>query len=522
MRIIILLLFLFSSFSLRSQNWTNLITGSEGEDIPQAVTIDELGNTYTLITGPGINGYNLGDTIIPDEFRCVLCKHAPDGERVWVETPKRCPYQGIDSDEVMFLAVDDSANIYMAGLFIDSIWFDDITLNFPPPTGNPYAKMFIAKYNEDGEAIWGKCADTSFVNFDSYVLDMSIGPNEKLYLLGKSDGPFGIDGISIEGGSFVLILNSDGSIDYLGNLEFNVNQIEVDTSGNYYVSKKYETYIYKYDVNHNQVYEKHYDSANRKILKIKLGPDNLLYASLYDPNYDGPYVVHYIERLTSELETGFIYDSLYGYIRNILFSGTDLIAVGDYFFDENYAPILFQKFDYAGNYVGHKYEFVRLDTNELSVIYDVHTVISSNNYISLFAETDIAPSGVVIGGDSLFVTSTSGIWGYPLTSRFLLDSLSLEIPLAIETFNKNDIKLSLYPNPGKEQVILELKELKNKQEKVHIEVFDINGKQTYQKDKKSNSDNFILMINTIEWVTGIYIFKIQVGDQYLTTKYSKL
>jgi hypothetical protein len=447
MRVLILLPFFLHSFSLFSQNWTNLITGSEGDDIPQAVATDKYGNTYTLMSESGVNNYDMGDTIIQEEYRCVLCKHAPDGERLWIETPKKCPYQGIDNDPVMFLAVDDSSDIYMAGLFIDSIWFDNASLSFPPPTGNPYAKMFIAKYNDDGEALWAKCADTSFVNFDSYVLDMAIGPDEKLYLLGRSDGPFGMDGISIEGGSFVLILNSDGSIDHLSNLSITVDQLEVDTIGNYYVSKKYETYIYKYDDNHNQVYEKHYDPANRQILKIRIGPDNLLYASLADPTYGGPYVVHSIERLTNILETGFIYNSIYGFIRNILFSGTDLIAVGNYFFDLNYAPVLFQKFDYAGNYLGHKYEFVRLDTNEMSVIRDVLTASSDTGYISLFAMASVEPSGVLFAGDTLYPVSTPGIWGYPLTSRFLLDSLSLEIPVAIQTLNTPDIKLSLYPNP---------------------------------------------------------------------------
>ena len=88
------------------------------------------------------------------------------------------------------------------------------------------------------------------------------------------------------------------------------------------------------------------------------------------------------------------------------------------------------------------------------------------------------------------------------------DESSSNKSLDINSFEKNESSYKVYPNPAKEQIIVEINSVLNSND--YIEIYDIYGKLIERVSLKSNNKTFISVSNLN---TGIYLYRIKNNDQ---------
>lgn len=153
---------LFSSYALSmaqgvTLDWVKQLKGDGDYSVPHALTTDKMGNVYItggfggtvdFDPGPGTNPFTASGHA--DVF---VLKQDTDGTVIWA----RQMGGSSESDRGRSIAVDDSGNVYTAGIFYE-------TADFDPGTGNAFlyaaspgwSDIFISKLNADGEHVWAK------------------------------------------------------------------------------------------------------------------------------------------------------------------------------------------------------------------------------------------------------------------------------------------------------------------------------------------------------------------------------
>jgi hypothetical protein len=131
--------------------------GGTNNDLPNAVTTDNLGNVYiggyfreTVDFDTGPDTYEVEAQGLGDAF---LCKFNPTGEFQWTNT------LGGDSinsgDCVGDIAIDNSNGVYVTG------WFNGTSVDFDPGPGedlhdsNGGIDAFLIKFDANGTFVWG-------------------------------------------------------------------------------------------------------------------------------------------------------------------------------------------------------------------------------------------------------------------------------------------------------------------------------------------------------------------------------
>lgn len=237
------LIFLFVSFSLKSQEWTfsNVIKGSEIE--PKYSCIDKQNNitiisafSDTLFAPYSIVSYGVKDLLIQ--------KSNPSGEIIWT---KRV---GSNSNDVAGgIAIDNDNNIYATGYYYDNCKFtqQDTLAN----SGG--ADIFLVKYSSNGELIWKKRVGSSSTLQAS--VDLKFDRSDKIIMSG-----FFKDS---------LIIGSNASdLDTLLGDSFNSHFIAAfDLDGNHIWSKRYlgtynQTRFRRIDIGQNGYYFGGYFQGN--------------------------------------------------------------------------------------------------------------------------------------------------------------------------------------------------------------------------------------------------------------------
>jgi hypothetical protein len=72
------------------------------------------------------------------------------------------------SDQVVDIETDAAGNVYVAGHYLDTIHFDDLTLNYTLCCGS--REIFIVKYDASGNIIWGDTISGARANLQSIEL----------------------------------------------------------------------------------------------------------------------------------------------------------------------------------------------------------------------------------------------------------------------------------------------------------------------------------------------------------------
>jgi hypothetical protein len=159
--------------------WTKTIGSASDIDWAESVDIDGYGNVYlaggfadTLDfnpTGGGAIEISAGSS---DSF---VAKYDSNGNFIWVKT-----MQGPAFDQVMSINVSDIGDVYITGMFTDSVDFDPSGIELWAYTDD-FEDIFIEKLNSNGDFVWLR---TFGGNYTDFVLDAVIDNNQNIYMTG--------------------------------------------------------------------------------------------------------------------------------------------------------------------------------------------------------------------------------------------------------------------------------------------------------------------------------------------------
>ncbi|HMP99574.1 MAG TPA: gliding motility-associated C-terminal domain-containing protein [Cyclobacteriaceae bacterium] len=147
---LILFFVLASPLASKAQfSWAHQI-GSSGMDVVEQHVIDQDNNI--IVVGYFENSVTIGGLVLTsmDESDMFLYKAKPNGEVIWVKMLGGPSYNGD-----VGLDVDADGNIYLAGGFIQELYFDD-DLVLSSLAGNNFWNSFVSKFDGDGNMIWIK------------------------------------------------------------------------------------------------------------------------------------------------------------------------------------------------------------------------------------------------------------------------------------------------------------------------------------------------------------------------------
>ena len=199
--------------SVTSGQWSWL-TGSDDsfDDLATAVAVDGNGNTYgvgTFTNTLSLSGTTVqvnGDIYFSDAF---IAKWDQLGNLKWLLN-----VGGPGLDDGAAVAVDNAGNIYMGGVFMDTVQFGNATL-----VSAGQRDIFLAKLDSTGQVLWAK----SFGGPGEEVLgvkaggSLKIAPDQSIYFVGSFSGTFLFDQHLVSAGGaqagFIAKLDSSGSVE---------------------------------------------------------------------------------------------------------------------------------------------------------------------------------------------------------------------------------------------------------------------------------------------------------------------
>ena len=116
-------------------------------------------------------------------------------------------------------------------------------------------------------------------------------------------------------------------------------------------------------------------------------------------------------------------------------------------------------------------------------------------------------NGDEISTDPILETVTPGIYTLTVTdANGCSVEQTLDIILGIGEYAFNAPKLTAWPNPAVDEVQISIEGFQD--ERATIKVFDITGKQVYQKELGVLSNQRTLQLNVADWATGVYSIEI--------------
>jgi uncharacterized delta-60 repeat protein/gliding motility-associated-like protein len=209
-----------------------------------SVVTDLAGNVYftgafsgTADLDPGAGVQNISSAGSTDIF---ITKLDASGNFLWTKT-----IGGIDSDEALSIAIDNSGNIFTTGIFWKTVDFDPgaSTYNI---TSVGYGDIFILKLNNNGDFVWAKGFGAPYHGDIGYSLAVDVSGN--VVSTGRIAGPADLDpgpGVSTTTNSgyatYVQKLDNNGNFIWGRSFTGTANTdggraIDVDDSGNSYVT----------------------------------------------------------------------------------------------------------------------------------------------------------------------------------------------------------------------------------------------------------------------------------------------
>lgn len=180
--------------------------GGIGNDVANAVAVDEQGNTYVAgnlagaadVSGTTVQGMGLYDVLI--------IKYNPQGNVLWIRTA------GDDRNQQANALKYKNGYLYVAGIFEDTCFFGN---NYIVAKGD--ADVFIAKYDASGNFIWAKAAGGAETD---YVSAIDVDDNGNVYIGGNYEYSATFDTTSISttnffNESFIAKYNPTGALQWV-------------------------------------------------------------------------------------------------------------------------------------------------------------------------------------------------------------------------------------------------------------------------------------------------------------------
>ena len=176
---------------------TNL--GGSGIDDTRDMVVDDAGNSYVVgeFNSPDATFGNFmlvgeGSFAQPDVF---VAKYNTNGVAQWA-----IAFQGNDQDQATGIDLDAQGNVYVTGIFFDSIMIGS-TLLTNAPLNNSY-DGFIAKLDNNGNFIWAQ----QISGATNSIYDIAVHDNGDFYICGGFVGT-----ISLGGSSFTQTGNNENT-----------------------------------------------------------------------------------------------------------------------------------------------------------------------------------------------------------------------------------------------------------------------------------------------------------------------
>jgi len=163
----------------------------------------------------------------------------------------------------------------------------------------------------------------------------------------------------------------------------------------------------------------------------------------------------------------------------------------------------------------------------------IATHLGGHQLFTIDPETGTVTSfaGSTAGGtdgdlDTATFNLPNGILGDDTTNRIYVSdagTFNLRIiedaTLNVDAFAKADISLQLFPNPTKDTIRMRLR--LPALEKYILSVYDLQGKQLFQKEAMPTQVQLEEMIATDNWRSGTYIVNLSIGETTITQKLIK-
>ncbi len=171
-------------------------------------------------------------------YDAYLTKFNTDGTYVWTKI-----WGSTDRDTVNDIALDSSGNIYLAGVFRNTVNFDT-TGGTDNQTSVGLDDAFLTRYNADGTYGWTKTWGSTTNDFS---FNIRVSPSNDVYIIGSYQltvdfDPSGTTNSITSAGSedsYVSKFESDGTYDFTytwgGVLMDEVNTITFDADGRWYI-----------------------------------------------------------------------------------------------------------------------------------------------------------------------------------------------------------------------------------------------------------------------------------------------
>lgn len=348
---------------------------------------------------------------------------------------------------------------------------------------------FIAKYNITGQEQWQIQAQANEV---IYNIITSVDQNNNLYISGEFDGTEIILGdstlnLSMDAGDILVSkITSNGTIEWIKMFGDAVvpnsyqnyycwpTGIRNDNEGNIYIKGWHGDNVYFGD----EILVSPYGSFSKFISKIDTNGNKVWVKSIY------------------EHAPGFDYNSFDLDNNGNVYLGA---MMKDSIHFEN-------TFDYGPT--NHDLYFAKYNTNgELQWV----KTLPSNN------EDNFIKSVSALNEDQVFVT---GNFNFSLTiddnqlssknTHGFLSYFDNNFNNIIDIYNKSEQNFSIYPNPSKGSINLQL----NDNSDAYVEIYDISGKQHYSY--QVNQTNSTLDISKLS--SGTYIIKVQQNGRISSQK----
>lgn len=224
--------------------WAASISGLSSQEI-EKVSTDPQGNVYVIGTMAGLTDLDPGpDTFYIDggPYRSIfICKLDPNGVFLWAKHFKH--YGGANDDYPTDIAVDDSGNVYLTGMFNDSVDFDPGVNNFFL-VSEYWIDAFVCKLNAAGNFVWAKQLKSTGSVFSNAI---TVGTNGRIYVGGNHSGQTDFDpgpdtNYRMNGGFFLCTLNTMGhlvSLNSPNSTDSEITCLTTDAAGSVYVAGNY-------------------------------------------------------------------------------------------------------------------------------------------------------------------------------------------------------------------------------------------------------------------------------------------
>jgi len=405
--------------------------GANATEMSYSIAVDDSENTY--IAGCFLSqSITFGSTILVNDDNTgntsdiFLVKYDLNGNVLWA---KRSGGIGNEPWNNLSIAIDAFGNIYMAGSFDSpSINFDSFTLS-NTTTLDPYADIFLVKYNTNGTVLWAKTAGGTN---DDFITSVTVDDLGNAFLTGyysSSSITFGTTTLTNSGAYDILIVKyySNGSVAWAKKAGGTGNEqstsIKLDSYGNYYITGYFTSSTLIFDTNTLT------NAGSRDIFFTK---------------YNSSGTVEWAKRIGGtgeEVANSVAIDSsnniyICGYYTSISLNiGSSVLTnSGNY-------DILIAKYDISGNLIWAKSAGGTGSDKSTSIAVDA----SSNSYI-----TGTYESSIVFGTTTLSSLSSSiflvkfDVLGNPLWAKSIEGTAGSRTSKSISLDNSRNVYLTGY------------------------------------------------------------------------------